>query len=98
MLAIKVNTSTTQKSNSSLWTQLPLIQKYTAIIAVEKDENGLSLDLGSKSDLNLILSDSFVEVFVAIPLYVESLVLIFVGSLSNTNLYNKIREINHTEI
>lgn len=87
ILAIKLNTSMAQKSNSSLWAQLPPIQKYVAIIASENNEYGLSLDLGSKSDFSLMSSVSFFKSFVAIPLYVDSLILILSGFQSNTNLY-----------
>ena len=88
ILAIKVNTSIAQKSKWSLWVHWPFIQKYAASIAVKKDENGLSFpSSGLKSDLSVILKVSFIRLFVATPLNVESLVAICLGSLSKTNLH-----------
>ena len=77
-----------QKSKWSLWVHWPFIQKYAASNAVGKYENGLSYwSVALKSDMSLILNVSFVELFVAVPLYEFSLVLKSFGFLSRINLY-----------
>ena len=88
MLASKVNAVIAGESKWSFWTHTPNIQKYAASIAVGKYEKGLSSwSVELKSDWSVILSSSFVKAFVATPLKLEFIVVIFFGSLSKTNLY-----------
>ena len=91
MLAIKVNILIGQKSKWSLWVHSPCIQKYAASIDVGKYEKGLSFQsVVLKSALSVMLNASFV--LFAIPVNVESLVVIYFGSLSKTNLFiNKLK-------